>query len=117
MAKGDIMVVGGVEYVQAHDDGYKERYIKQLADWVDGSPVHNDVDEECCPDFACCNSLVKTDEETRRRFALAVAEGDEKTKMAILGGFLGAAFATMGKTVYVAGDGAQDADKSGEGGA
>lgn len=94
------------------DDERRQRTAKQLEAWVDGEAKHNEVDGECCPDFSCCNDDVTTPKETRERFGRAIAEGDEETKMQMLEMFLGGAFATMGKTVYiaaVAGDGAKDA--------
>ena len=33
---------------------YKERDLYQLDEWVKGNPIHNNVDDECCPDFSCC---------------------------------------------------------------
>lgn len=27
----------------------------QLEYWTKGVSVHNEVDDECCPDFSCCN--------------------------------------------------------------
>lgn len=33
---------------------YKVRSYKQLYEWVNGNPIHNDIDKECCPDFSCC---------------------------------------------------------------
>ncbi len=109
MAKGDITIVDGVEYVQTVDDGYAERCQVQLDAWVAGTSTHNTVDGECCPDFSCCNTDVRTPVEMRERFARAQAEGDEKTKMAMLGGFLGAAIASAlpDTKVYVTGDGSK----------
>ena len=85
---------------------YEDRKAKQLADWVEGNAVHNDVDGECCPDFACCSDKVATPREARELFARAVAEEDSKTIMTMLGGFLGAGFAdVIGKAeVYIAGE-------------
>lgn len=34
---------------------YKSRAYKQLYEWVNGNSIHNDIDNECCPDFSCCN--------------------------------------------------------------
>jgi len=33
---------------------YNERCSHQLNEWVKGNPIHNNVDDECCPDFSCC---------------------------------------------------------------
>jgi hypothetical protein len=39
---------------------YKARTYTQLYKWVNGNPIHNDVDNECCPDFSCCNGTGKS---------------------------------------------------------
>ncbi len=75
----------------------------QLEQWVNGNAIHNTVDDECCPDFACCNKDMKTPKDVRERFAKAIKDNDEATKMEMLGMFLGQSMATMGKNVYVAG--------------
>lgn len=110
MAKGDTEIIDGVKYVQLHDDGYPARHKRQLDDWVAGTSNHNTVDGECCPDFSCCNDKADTPTDVRERFARAVAEKDEKTKMAMLGGFLGQMLATQGIKAHIAGDGGRDAD-------
>ena len=33
---------------------YQQRLINQVLLWVEGRPTHNMVDDECCPDFSCC---------------------------------------------------------------
>ena len=33
---------------------YKLRAAEQGRDWAKGISKHNDVDDECCPDFSCC---------------------------------------------------------------
>lgn len=33
---------------------YQARSMNQLKDWVNCIPVHNAIDDECCPDFSCC---------------------------------------------------------------
>lgn len=71
----------------------------QLEYWVKGVSVHNEVDDECCPDFSCCNKKMNTPKEVRERFAKA----DERTRTEMLGMFLGKAMETMDKKVYIAG--------------
>ena len=90
---------------------YEQRNAEQLANWVEGNAVHNDIDDECCPDFACCGR-VDTPRVTREVFARAIADGDERLQMTMLGGFFGAALADVigKKEVYIVGDGAKDAD-------
>lgn len=75
----------------------------QLEYWSKGVSVHNEVDDECCPDFSCCNKKMNTPKEVRERFVKAVNDKDDKTKMEMLGMFLGQAMATMDKKVYIAG--------------
>ena len=33
---------------------YQQRVIKQNEKWVNGISEHNIIDNECCPDFSCC---------------------------------------------------------------
>ncbi len=81
---------------------------EQLKKWVQGISEHNDADGECCPDFSCCNKKIEpTPIATRERFAQACEAEDTKTRMAMLGSFLGAAMATTGVNAHVAGDGAK----------
>ena len=35
-------------------DTYRARLISQSKLWLDGHPIHNSVDSECCIDFSCC---------------------------------------------------------------
>lgn len=45
---------------------YQKRVYQQGIDWVNGKPVHNTVDDECCPDFSCCfPTLFETDKKIR----------------------------------------------------
>jgi len=75
----------------------------QLEQWVAGNPMHNKAKGECCPDFSCCNGSPIAPKPVRERFQKAVQDGDDKTKMEMLGMFLGEAFASAKKKVYVAG--------------
>ena len=38
---------------------YEDRMMLQLHAWVRGHRVHNDIDNECCPDFSCCRPGTK----------------------------------------------------------
>lgn len=72
---------------------------EQLEQWLLGNPIHG---EQCCPDFSCCRGVdTIAPKEVRERFCKAERENDEKTKMEMLGMFLGNALS--GKNVYVAG--------------
>ena len=44
---------------------YRQRAIRQGWDWVSGISKHNEVDDECCPDFSCCypNLLTRSKDE------------------------------------------------------
>jgi hypothetical protein len=47
-------------------DDYKERHRRQCLEWAEGDPVHNEIDDECCPDFSCCEpELYEEDAEVR----------------------------------------------------
>ena len=41
-------------YLTRSNSTYDERAQTQLRLWQQGVPVHNDIDNECCPDFSCC---------------------------------------------------------------
>lgn len=69
---------------------------EQLAAWLNGNSVHA---EQCCPDFSCCEPSLLADEATRRAF---VDHPESRDQMCMM--FLGAAFASAGKKVYIAGD-------------
>ena len=63
----------------------RESVAKQLALWVEGESVHNDVRDECTPDFSCCTPALLQPRAVREAFA-AAAEGD---RMNMLGKFMG----------------------------
>jgi len=79
---------------------YKQRVKSQTDEWVKGNPIHNTVDDECCPDFSCCKPELLQPEEIRKTFAAA----NEDTRMSMLGSFLGAGLALMApdKKVFIA---------------
>ena len=92
------------EYVDIpRKEGYSKRSDEQLNKWVNGESIHNDIDEECCPDFSCCLSDVNTPIEIRKKFADAHYLGDEEKVMKMLMGFLGGAFQDEvdNKKVYI----------------
>lgn len=45
---------------------YQERCIAQLRRWVEGHSEHNRIDDECCPDFSCCNPKLFTQDRGER---------------------------------------------------
>lgn len=47
--------------------GYYSRAKNQGLKWINGISEHNNIDDECCPDFSCCvPELFETDPEKRR---------------------------------------------------
>lgn len=36
------------------NQSYQERCKSQMLKWAMGQPYHNNIDDECCPDFSCC---------------------------------------------------------------
>jgi len=84
-------------------NNYKERSNNQLEEWVKGNPIHNKVDNECCPDFSCCKPDFMQPKEIRETFSAVCKKADEEgyneechphydTKMGMLMGFLGSSF-------------------------
>lgn len=45
---------------------YRERCRVQALNWAMGKPVHNRIDDECCPDFSCCQPDMFEKDEARR---------------------------------------------------
>jgi len=76
---------------------YKDRCNYQLEEWVRGNSIHNTIDDECCPDFSCCNKDMNTPIVDRKVFKALHDKEDDKqaqeTKMGMLYGFLGTAIA------------------------
>jgi hypothetical protein len=47
---------------------YHDRVVIQGLLWIEGESLHNDIDNECCPDFSCCElELFEKDKEERKR--------------------------------------------------
>lgn len=46
--------VGAPKFLNKKNSTYHFRSELQLDLWRRGMPVHNDIDNECCPDFSCC---------------------------------------------------------------
>lgn len=45
---------------------YEDRVKAQTLAWAQGRPYHNRVDDECCPDFSCCDPTLFTADEAKR---------------------------------------------------
>jgi len=84
-------------------NNYKERCNNQLEEWVKGNPIHNKIDDECCPDFSCCKPKFLAPFEIRQTFKEVCKKADEEefnpkyhpyddAKMGMLMSFMGAAF-------------------------
>ncbi len=68
--------------------GYKDRLNNQTLEWVKGNPIHNKIDDECCPDFSCCSPHLLAPSEVRQTFYNAVLKDDFKTRDRLLMEFL-----------------------------
>ena len=81
-------------------------YIEQLNLWVDNKSVHDDEQDQCCPDFSCCNKEINTPPEIKELFRDAYLRNNEELQYQLLLKFLGAAISTLpnGKKVYIAGE-------------
>ena len=62
-------------------------YLKQLLEWQKGNSIHKD--DECCPDFSCCNPELLASQDERDVFVKAYEDGKEAIWMGMLMGFLG----------------------------
>jgi hypothetical protein len=89
--------------------GYKNRLNEQTLNWLKGSPRHNQIDDECCPDFSCCVPELLAPMEVRQIFYNAELKGDNKTIDRMLGEFLDRMIRHKlpNKKVYIAGLDAQ----------
>ncbi len=95
---------------------YKKRCTHQLNEWVKDESIHNNVDNECCPDFSCCTPDIITSLEIREAFrdVHKKAQAEEfnpdyhphyDAEMAMLMGFMGGLVnKNTDKKVYIAGE-------------
>lgn len=80
---------------------YRERCEYQLDEWVKGNPVHNNVDDECCPDFSCCRPELLQPEKVRKTYQ----DGNDEMRAGMCLGFLSAGISNLGaEPVYLADD-------------
>lgn len=86
---------------------YKERYNNQLEEWARGNPIHNNIDNECCPDFSCCELDLLQPDEIRKTFKEVFNKEHhpyDDAKMGMLMSFLGGMIGTVSdKKVHIAG--------------
>lgn len=97
-------------------DTYKARCDYQLDQWVIGDSIHNNIDDECCPDFSCCSPELLQPKEIRETFKGVCKKADQEgfnpanhpwydTKISMLMQFLSTATpAFTDKKVYIAGE-------------
>lgn len=45
---------------------YHARALEQAEQWVNGLSRHNMIDDECCPDFSCCEPSLFTKDRGER---------------------------------------------------
>lgn len=45
---------------------YQERTKAQCLKWAQGVSQHNNIDDECCPDFSCCHPDLFEQDEAKR---------------------------------------------------
>ena len=48
------------------DPRYYERARNQSLAWAQGRPYHEPINDECCPDFSCCEPDLFTQDEAER---------------------------------------------------
>lgn len=54
---------------EKYKSSYHLRAEAQSLAWAQGSPYHNVIDDECCPDFSCCHpDLFEKDESKRWQY-------------------------------------------------
>ena len=79
---------------------YKARSEAQLVEWVKGNSVHNEVDNECCPDFSCCHPDLLADVELRKLFQASDREGRDRLCFTFLSSMIGKTMPT--EKVFIA---------------
>jgi hypothetical protein len=52
---------------------YEESLIKQTRLWMEGTPWHNTLSDECCSDFSCCVPELLT-QPIEKRYERGMAE-------------------------------------------
>lgn len=55
---------------EIEDLTYQERVLIQGLLWIDGQSFHNDIDNECCPDFSCCEPVLFERNRNKRKIIL-----------------------------------------------
>ncbi len=60
-------------------NNYQERCDFQMREWVKGNSIHNNVENECTPDFSCCKQGFEYSQEEKNTYAEAYFAGDSET--------------------------------------
>lgn len=58
---------------------YKKRRQLQTISWANGKPYHNKTDNECTPDFSCCNPTLLASSGERLLFLEAIKQNNQKS--------------------------------------
>ena len=61
---------------------------EQLEKWVAGESIHDHENDQCCPDFSCCNPDLAAHIGDREIFQKYFLEGNDSGTMTMLTGFL-----------------------------
>lgn len=70
-------------------DDYANRTIKHSLMWVNGYPKHNCIDDECVPDFSCCNpdcfeqdkkKRIKSHEDLLKKLGRSVSKNEKSSQ-------------------------------------
>ena len=61
---------------------------EQLDKWVAGESIHDHENDQCCPDFSCCNPDLAAHIGDREIFQKYYLEGNDSGTMTMLTGFL-----------------------------
>lgn len=82
-----------------------DAHIKQLNNWVEGNPYHEDELDQCCPDFSCCQKELLAPEYERKLFRKCYLDGNDEVVNQMLMAFLQRAIDihTREKDVHVVG--------------
>lgn len=69
-SKSQIKVfINNNEYIvyNLKDLHYHDRLLIQSLSWLNGNPLHNEIDGECCIDFSCCEPDLFTKDLQERK--------------------------------------------------
>lgn len=67
---------------------YKKRLDQQTISWINGKPYHNKIDNECTPDFSCCNPSLLANSGERMLFLEAINKNNTVSRDKMLTVFM-----------------------------